>query len=168
MEAYIVRIDIPATDTLEPYPIGPDPKTWDGPWRPITNPGLIAKYVCAANTRQYNQEENTPFGTGYLADHLKDHKFNSTAPQILQGTFPITPDQIQLPETRAILNILATPLPLLQMIKVPEITVKQFQAAYRTVKEATSSSPSGRPVGHYKAAATDETLSALHATMMSI
>ncbi len=164
----LVRVDIPATNTLEPYPIGPDPKTWTGPWCPITDPDLIAKHVCAANTRQYNQAENTPFGTGYLADHLKDYTFDSTAPQILQGSFPIPPDQIQLPETRAILNTLATPLPLPQTTKVPEITVKQFQAAYRTVKEATSSSPFGRHVGHYKAAATDNALSALHATMMSI
>lgn len=28
----LVRVDIPASDSLEPYPIGPDPKTRTGPW----------------------------------------------------------------------------------------------------------------------------------------
>ncbi len=87
----LLRTDIPASDTLEPYPIGPDPKTWTGPWRPITDPELIAKHICAANTRQYNQAEMTPFGSGYLAEKLDAHEINSTANQILRGTLSVPP-----------------------------------------------------------------------------
>ena len=48
------------------------------------------------------------------------------------------------------------------------ITPDQFVNTYRIVKENTSSSPSGRHVGHYKLAATDPTLTELHSSMMSI
>jgi hypothetical protein len=40
----LCRIDVPASFPLEPYPIGPDPKTWEGPWCSITDPDLIAKF----------------------------------------------------------------------------------------------------------------------------
>jgi hypothetical protein len=48
------------------------------------------------------------------------------------------------------------------------ITDEEFQDSYKAAKEATSSSPSGRHIGHYKAILKDPTLTALHATMMSI
>jgi hypothetical protein len=46
--------------------------------------------------------------------------------------------------------------------------VQEFQSNYEVVKEKTSSSVSGRHVGHYKAAAQEDTLSQILSMMMSI
>jgi len=46
--------------------------------------------------------------------------------------------------------------------------VQEFQSNYKVVKEKTSSSVSDRHVGHYKAAALDDTLSLIHSMMMTI
>lgn len=162
------RIDVPASVPLEPYPIGPDPKTWTGPWCSITDPGLIAKFVCAENTRQYNQAEQTPFGSGYLRDQIGLDASTQQADDLLQGRF--IPDQCEqlMPETLDIIDQLGKPLQISAAQPKSKISISEFQAAYKTVKESTSSSPSGRHVGHYKVAATDPILSDLHSRMMSI
>ncbi len=54
-------VDIPATENSDPFPIGPDPKTWSGPWRTVSNPEEIAIHVCAANARQYHRPIPLPF-----------------------------------------------------------------------------------------------------------
>ncbi len=92
------------------------------------------------------------------------------ADNLVDGHLP-TPDIMQqlLPETQSILKYLATfikqplgdPIPL-------TITKDQFKNLYNNIEERTSSSPSGRHLGHYKVAAKSNLLAELHTNMMSI
>ena len=48
------------------------------------------------------------------------------------------------------------------------ISVEEFQRFYKTKRESTESSPSGRHVGHYKVAAMVDDLSWLHTVMINV
>lgn len=163
----INRIDIPAAHTLEPYPAGPDPKTWIGPWCTVTDQQLIVRHIGAANLRQYHQAYPTPFGSGALVETIAPLADTAVATSLLQGAIPVLP-HIPLQETKDILQNLVAPLQLIDHKIKSEILTDQFIAAYKKVQEHTSSSFSGQHVGHYKAVIDDFTLSGLHASMMSI
>jgi hypothetical protein len=138
-----------------------------GAWKSVTDPSLITLHVNAANIRQYNQAEETPFGSGPLADVLGSLADTSTARSLIQGEFPI---DIELPlqETREIVKNLSFALNLTPQEISSTITSEQFVSTYKAVKEAISSSLSGHHVGHYKAVLEDSSLTALHSSMMSI
>ena len=59
------------------------------------------------------------------------------------------------------------PCPNLPQIRT-HITPEEFQSTYKIVKEKASTSQSGRHFGHYKAASQDNTISYIHATMLSL
>jgi len=160
----LTRIDVPASSDAS---LSIDPKTWKGPWRSVTDPEEIANYICRMNTKQYNQAINTPFGSGYLADAIGFNIDQPGANAILSGTFEVSPSVSLLPETKRILKFLQEPRK--PMPDFPtEITSEEFKTTYSIVKERTSSSVSGRHVGHYKAATQDLTISQVHASMMSL
>jgi hypothetical protein len=95
----------------DPYPSGPDPKTWTGEWSPIFQPEMIAAHVCAANKRQYNQAMPTPFGSGILAEYVGLKADTEGAQLILEGILPpVSIMDTLLPETTRIIKCLATPL----------------------------------------------------------
>ncbi len=163
------RGDIPA-GTDQPYPQGPDPKNWSGLWTTVTNPEEIAMHVCAANTRQYHQATNTPFATEPLAFYIGSEADTLGADNLLRGNMPpddtthlLQPETIQLLRTVAT-NNMQHAHPGLDI----NISVEAFQSCYKAVKENTSSSPSGHHVGHYKAAAMNDHLTAIHAMMRTI
>ncbi len=93
------RIDIPAVDTLEPYLQGLDPKHWIGYWISITDPTIIANHACAVNKRQYNQAQDTPFGSGYLASVFGLHEDTQAADELLEGNLQLDTEQIPFPKT---------------------------------------------------------------------
>lgn len=165
----ISRIDIP-----DPRAVGPglgdplDPKTWKGTWLSITNPTEIAQQLKIINIKQYHQACKTPFGSGPLADAIGRRGDTPAAQDLLAGTLPAHLLSDLLPETIRILQTLASPSPHMTGTTLAQITEEEFISAYKLTKEATSSSPSGRHVGHYKAIIKDPDMVLLHSTMMSL
>jgi hypothetical protein len=162
----LTRIDIldsrGATDTSgDPN----NPKTWKGPRRSVTNPTDIAKAVCKANIEQYHQAHITPFGSGPLAALIGRRGDTPALVDLLRGTIPELLNLL-MPETMRILQTLATQYPAATGTAV--ITPEEFVSTCRAADENTSSSPSGRHIGHYKAILDDHLLVQLHSRMMSL
>jgi len=163
------QVDVPYHSTGAPYPLGPDPKSWNGPWVSLNSPKDIAEHVCAANTRQYHQAHCTPCGKEPLSSFLGYKVDKPGALAVIQGD-PL-PDEVRsciLPETESIFQTLQD----LACRKISpisqQITPDQFKSCYKAMDERTSSSPSGRHLGHYKAATLSEDLTKLHSIMMSV
>jgi len=145
----------------------PDPKTWEGPWKIVTDPDHIASAVCAVNSAQYHQANDTPFATEPLRSHYGLNGDGPGTEDMLHGTLP--PAEILdalLPETRAILQTLANTSRADNLDT--SISPDKFKNLYKIIPEKVSSSPSGRHIGHYKAIASDDKLAAIWASMMSI
>jgi hypothetical protein len=162
------RIDVPDTSVITAAHGDPsNPKDWKGPWVTLTKPTAITEVVESINRKQYHQAHVTPFGSGPVAEASGRKGDTPLAEALLQGKVPQSLQEIHImPETRSILNTLATPYPSVQEGS-GHIRQDDFVAAYSVSKEATSSSPSGRHIGHYKAAAQDPTLVQLQSCMMS-
>jgi hypothetical protein len=146
----LARIDIPSCHTDSPFPDGPDPKLWKGPWKSITNPVEIAKHVSAANHRQYGQVNKTPFGSKPLLPIYGYNANTQDADRLLEGHLPSSSILEKLyPETVSILSSLGRPSPISFLSPCTTIGNDQFISLYKALNESTSSSPSGRHIGHY-------------------
>jgi hypothetical protein len=129
------------------------------------NPTELAMVVKDINRQQYHQAHHTPFGSGPLADQVGRRGDTDIAIALLNGNLPPHTNTL-MPKTKRVLHTLAQKCP--NITDSPVITTQAFKNTYKVAKETTSSSPSGRHIGHYKAAIKDDSLSYLHATMMSI
>jgi len=123
----LTRIDVPLHSADLPLTSISDPKTWKGPWRSVTDPEEIAKYVCMCiiNTRQYNQAQATPFGSGYLADTIGLNIEHPAAAHLLNGSFVPDAGTGLLPETLKVIEYLKRPSYLNQPFPTT-ITTKDF------------------------------------------
>jgi hypothetical protein len=162
------KIDVPDSAATTPeYGDPTKPNTWKGPWKTITDPLGIVEVVREMNKRQYQQSYETPFGSGPLADAIGRTGNTSISASLLNGTLPDTTSMHLLPETNKILYTLSRPCAVMPDGK-NVISADEFSASFKASNEATSSSPSGRHVGHYKAAIGDPSLETLHSAMVSL
>jgi hypothetical protein len=160
------RIDVPDASAANETSGDPNlQQTWRGPWKSVTNPTEIAKVVCQVNAEQYHQAHDTPFGSGPLAETFGRRGDTPSSGELLRGTLPDLPDSI-MPETICILQTMAKQVPATngKSVVIPD----EFISTYAVASEHTSSPPSGRHIGHYKAVLEDPLFVNLHSTMMSI
>ncbi|MFN9983811.1 MAG: hypothetical protein ACK53Y_28050, partial [bacterium] len=87
---------------------------------------------------------------------------------MLSGHVDFDMGKVPLQETKNILNFLSTPYTQLTSPCFGRISPERFISNYKVVKENSSSSYSGRHVGHYKAVLENPFLVDIHASMMSI
>ncbi len=164
----LTSIDVPNTT----IPLGHTSevaKSWKGSWKTIQDPEEIASHVCQANAAQYHQAHDTPFGSDPLLSYFGPNANGRGADDLVTGKD--IPEHIQvslLPETKALLSIVQRITPSPNGALEKNVTKERFQALYNALYERTSSSPSGRHIGHYKAVAQSTKLSDIFSKMMDI
>jgi hypothetical protein len=124
-------------------------KSWKGSWRTILDPEEIASHVCQANAAQYHQAHDTPFGSNPLLSYFGHNANGRGADDLVAGKD--IPEHIQvslLPETKALLSTVQRITPCPNGALEKKVTKERFQALYNALYERTSSSPSGRHIGH--------------------
>jgi hypothetical protein len=142
----------------------------DGSWSRINTKEQVEALLIDRNVEKFSHAGNTPFGYTALGDELGHTGDTLMADAIYNGTL----EHISLTDhaIRAIVKQLRKH-PLLTKMISPVVTTEDFISCFVCVAEKTSSSPSGRHVGHYLACTDlkDELsglLAAVHAAMISI
>jgi hypothetical protein len=127
----------------------------------------IHKAILERNKKHFHQADETPFAKGaenmVLYDLIGYTGMSQAAKEVVDGTFlEKYGDELGsiLPETEQVICELSMP----EEIKVlgkkieTEILEEDFISGFKGWKESTSTSPSGRHLGHYKAIVNDPDL----------
>ena len=146
----IDRIEIPSSWPSPSQPITSldqleDPKTCSD-WRLVTDPDEVEHYLMIRNRLHFGQAEGTPFTRPPLIDELDWAATTPVAETLLQGQYtqrsivPDCDDLLQACTSKAKLDQLPA-----------ELTRAEFRGKIKTWRETTTTSPSGRHLGRYKA-----------------
>ena len=148
MEGPLSRLEIPqswhASNTTNPAELQ-NPKTASD-WITVTTPATIEAFLQARNQKHFGQAEGTPLTLEPLKTQLDWSARSATAELVLSGEFNEH-------------DIDCTTKLLLQHCRQvrdpgensPMITEESFRGKFQKWAEATTTSPSGRHLGHYKA-----------------
>ena len=123
-----------------------DPKTTTQ-WRMITNPADIEFYLMLRNYQHFGQAQGTPFTVDPLCNDIDWTATSSASEEILQGNYSNS-DQINtlcrhvLRQCQGCDN---------QETMPAYLTKEEFKGKIKTWNEKTTTSPSGRHLGRYKA-----------------
>ena len=137
-------------------------------WRSVTSPTELFNTLIAQNTKHFSQAKDTPFVTGDLEQYLHPFEQNQFSESILQCTVNLAHLPLNA-SVRACINEMCFPLGDDDTDPVDKtISADGFLAGFKQPSEDLSTSPSGRHLGHYKAALDDPELCTMYATVISI
>jgi hypothetical protein len=140
----------------------------DGVYVEKTDQADVEQHTMEMCSAQFRLTENTPLRQEPMCSALGPFAIDTAAAQaILQGTYVVPAETDDY--TREFLQTIQASAPLDPQLQLScEITKEDYQHYWKKPKERTSSSISGLHYGHYKAAATDDTLSEIHALMTEL
>jgi exonuclease III len=120
-------------------------------WRVINTKAELDKEILSRNQRHFSQAEGTPYTLPPLAlvgSSLTDFRVD----RLPDGTVVVLPEEM-FPETKMIQEILSGESPLMEGHSTisTKVTLTEFVRGFWKWDENTSTSPSGRDLGVYKA-----------------
>jgi hypothetical protein len=133
----------------------------------LTDPNEVNTAIIEQNKKQFSQAKDTPFIAGGLSAVIHPFQQNDITESILEGTFdpdPFDDDTIVREFVRALQypgDEAPSPIEVI-------ISTEDLRMALKKIRESTSSSPSGRHLGHYKAVINDDELLGMYAQLLTI
>jgi hypothetical protein len=138
-------------------------------WVTILDQNQLENAILLYCQEHYQQASVTPFGHGHLAALIGKSGLTDAGTQILQGTLFEVFDQDLFPELATFLVELATPEEIKALPPIShEITIEEWNKGFRQWRETTSTSPSGRHLGIYKALLSNKAISENLCEMLNI
>ena len=134
-------------------------------WTTVVEAQALYEVLTKAGQEHFRQAANTPFVTGPIADKIGPFADNDYCEAILNGTFDLSTIEA-ITEVKDIITGMQYPDPKHPTEPInTTITTESFSDAMEHTRERTSSSPSGRHYGHYRALLRDKILLGLIAAL---
>ena len=119
-------------------------------WETIAERDQIERHLLEYNKASFRAASESPCGHGVIQDALTFSSLSPTSINLLEGE---TPHEWQIDNEilKAFLASFATPDIVKQTGEIPtEITAEDVQYGFKHWRETTTTSPSGRHLGHYR------------------
>jgi hypothetical protein len=138
-------------------------------WETLIEKDKLESAILMYCHQHFQQARQTPFGQGPLAAAIGSDGLTSLSDRILQGTFFERSDYELFPEIRTFIKELAMPEIIQSQDPIRnDITIHQYRKAVRNWKESTTTSPSGRHLGMYKALLANQQITADMCKMLNV
>jgi Reverse transcriptase (RNA-dependent DNA polymerase) len=138
-------------------------------WTTEFEPAKLEQALLQHCHTQYRKAAESPFGSGPLQELLGYNGLTQASDYILAGTLFENYDPITFPEVKHFITEMVIPKELHHCNHInTEISEADFSKGIRKWRESTSTSPSGRHLGHYKAALKDRELTRGYSMMLNL
>jgi hypothetical protein len=115
-------------------------------WKTVDAPEEITTYLLDRNRKQFGQAKGTPFTVSPLSLHVDFSASTVECEAVLMGAF----DSTEIDELTAMILRYCKSLTAIDELH-QSISAKDMMSKYKFWPESTSTSPSGRHLGHYRA-----------------